>query len=327
MEQAHQIVLGSAFFHGAHNQLIVVAGLVCIGIDGGQLMLTGRALVVLGFGEDAQPPELLIQILHELRNPGTDGRKIVVIQLLTLGSRRAKQSPAGQAQILPLGVQILGKQKILLLSPHAGDNSLGFVVAKQPQDADCLPGYLLQRTQQRRFLIERVSGVGEEHSRDVQTSVFDKCAGCWIPGGVTTGFKGCPQSTGGERTGIRFTPDQLFSGKLHNHPAVTGGRNEGIVFFRSNARHGLEPVGIVGRTLLKSPDFHGFRDFIGHVQRKCRSGLDAALPSLVDMGGQALLHYRLVEHITAEKLRDIQNLGHISDTFLSNHFRGKYHPQ
>ena len=288
-------------------------------------MLAGSTLVVFGFGKNTQPPELFVQILHKLGNPGADGRKIVVVQLLPLGSRCAEQGSAGQAEILPLGVQVLGKQKILLLSPYASDNSLGCVVTKQSKNSDCLPGYLFQGAQQGCFFIQRVPGIREKHGRNIQAPVFDKSAGRGIPGGVATGFKGCPQSTGGERTGIRFTPDQLFSGKLHNHPAVTGGRNEGIVFFRSNARHGLEPVGIVGRTLLKSPDFHGFRDFIGHVQRKCRSGLDAGFPSLVDMSGQALLHDSLIKHITAENLRDIQNLGHISGTFLSNHFRGKYH--
>ena len=35
VKQAHQVVLGSAFFHGAHDELVIVAGLVGIGVNGG----------------------------------------------------------------------------------------------------------------------------------------------------------------------------------------------------------------------------------------------------------------------------------------------------
>ena len=144
VEQAHQIVLGSALFHGAHNKLVVIAGLVCIRVDRGKLMLAGCALVVLCFGENAQPPQLLIQILHEFGYPGTDGGEIVVVQLLSLGRGCAEKSSACQAQILPLGVQVLGQKEILLLSAHTGDDPVGFRVAKKPQNADGFPGNLLQ---------------------------------------------------------------------------------------------------------------------------------------------------------------------------------------
>ena len=65
MEQADQIMLCGALFHNGHSQLIVIAGGIGIGINGSQFMLTGGALVVLGLAQNTQPPQLLIQILHE----------------------------------------------------------------------------------------------------------------------------------------------------------------------------------------------------------------------------------------------------------------------
>ena len=132
VEQTNQIVLGSALFHDFHNQLVVITGGIGIGIDGGHFVLAGSTLVVLGLAEDSQPPQLFIQIFHEGGNPGPDGSEVVVVQFLTLGRLSAEQSTAGQAQILPLCVQILGQQEILLLRTHRGDNALGFGVTEQP---------------------------------------------------------------------------------------------------------------------------------------------------------------------------------------------------
>ena len=77
-------MLCGTFFHYLHGQLIGIAGRVAVGIYGCKLMLTGRTFVVLGFGKDTEPPKLFVQILHEIRNSGTDGSEIVIIQLLTL---------------------------------------------------------------------------------------------------------------------------------------------------------------------------------------------------------------------------------------------------
>ena len=60
VEQTHQIVLGGALFHNRHHLLVVVTGGVGVGVNGSQLVLTGRALVVLGLAQDAQPPQLLV---------------------------------------------------------------------------------------------------------------------------------------------------------------------------------------------------------------------------------------------------------------------------
>ena len=106
-------------------------------------MLTGGPLIVLGLGENAQPPQLLVQILLKLRDSGPDSGKVMVVQLLTLGSGRTEEGPTGKPQILPLGVQVLRQQKIFLLRAYAGDDPLRLGVAEKPQNADGLPRDLL----------------------------------------------------------------------------------------------------------------------------------------------------------------------------------------
>ena len=100
MEQADQAVLSGHLLHDLHGELVVVRGHVGGGVDGGQLMLGGGHLVVLGLGEDAQLPQLFVQVLHVCLDPGLDGAEIVVVQLLALGRLRAEQGAASVDQIL-----------------------------------------------------------------------------------------------------------------------------------------------------------------------------------------------------------------------------------
>ncbi len=83
--QADQTVLGGDLLHHLHGQQVVVDGDVGGVEDGGQLVLAGSNLVVLGLGGHAQLPQLLVQILHELGDLGTDDAEVVLLQLLTLG--------------------------------------------------------------------------------------------------------------------------------------------------------------------------------------------------------------------------------------------------
>ena len=143
MEQAHQAVAVRHLLHDLHYQLVLVAGGVGVGVDGGHLMLGGGHLVVLGLAEHAQLPQLLVQVLHVGGHPGTDGAEVVVLQLLALGGLGAEQGAAGHPQILPLGVLGLVDQEILLLWANLRHHPLGLGVAEEPQDPDGLAADLL----------------------------------------------------------------------------------------------------------------------------------------------------------------------------------------
>ena len=315
VKQTYQIVFRGALLHNKHDELVVITGGIGIGVDGCQLMLTGGTFVVLGLAEDTQPPELFIQVLHERRNTGTNGSKIMVIQLLTLGGLCTEESPARQPQVLPLRVEILGQQEILLLRANTGDDPLGFGVAEEPQDPHGFPGDFIDGAKQGGLLIQCFSGVREEAGGDVQAAILDKSGGGRVPGGVAAGFKSCPKTARGEGRSVGFTPDQFFAGELHDDPSVAGGRNEGIVLFRGDAGHGLEPVGKMGGTLFGGPVFHGFRDFVGNFQFQGRTGLDTVLPGGVDLGGKALDHGSLIKNIASKNFRDIDDLAHVGGSF------------
>ena len=102
MLQADQTVLVGDLLHHLHRQQVVVDGDIGGVVDGGQLMLAGGDLVVLGLGGDAQLPQLLVQLLHKAGDDGADGAEVVLLQLLTLGRGRAEQRAAAQHQIKAL---------------------------------------------------------------------------------------------------------------------------------------------------------------------------------------------------------------------------------
>ena len=98
----------------------MVGGDVGGGVDGGQLVLGGGGLVVLGLGHDAELPQLLVQLLHELLHPGLDGAEVVVVQLLALGGPGAEEGAAGVDQVLAPLVDVLVDEEILLLRADGG---------------------------------------------------------------------------------------------------------------------------------------------------------------------------------------------------------------
>ena len=163
---------------------------------------------MLCLGKDAKTPQLFIQILHKVGDPGADGAEIVIIQLLTLGRLCAKEGTAGQPQVFTLGVNTLGNQEILLLRADADLDTLGLIIAKQTQNTQSFPGNFIQGAQQGRFLVQGFSGVGEEAGGYVQTAVFYKSKCGRIPGGVATCFEGGAQTTGGKTGSVRLTTNQ-----------------------------------------------------------------------------------------------------------------------
>ena len=63
VQQADKTVLAGDLLHYLHRQLVVVGGDIGGGEDRRQLVLAGRDLVVLGLGENAELPQLLVQVL------------------------------------------------------------------------------------------------------------------------------------------------------------------------------------------------------------------------------------------------------------------------
>ena len=75
------------------------------------------------------------------------------------------------------------------------------------------------------LFVQHLAAVGTEGGGNVEGVPLDKGVRGGVPSGVAPGLKGGAQAAGGEGGGVRFTLDQLFAGKLHDHPPVrSGGR-------------------------------------------------------------------------------------------------------
>ena len=264
MEQADQIVPGGHLLHPLHGQLVVVGGDVDGGVDGGQLMLGGGHLVVLGLGQNTQLPQLAVQIGHIGGHPGLDGAKIVVVHLLPLGGPGAEQGPAGKPQVPALGPHVRVHQEVLLFRAHGGAYPLHLCIAKQPQHPQGLPVQGLHGAQERGLFVQGLPVVAAEGGGDAQGSVLEKGVGGGVPGGVAPGLEGGPQPSGGEGGGVRLPLNQLLSGELHDNPAVGGGGYKAVVLLGGHAGEGLEPVGKMGRPMGHGPVLYGRRHGVGH---------------------------------------------------------------
>ena len=117
VKEAYQPVAGGDLLHDLHGQLVVVGGDIGGGVDRRQFVLGGCHLIVLGFGQDAQFPELLVQIGHIGGHAGFDNAEIVVVQLLTLRRLGAEERAAGEHEVLALFVHFFIDQEIFLFRP------------------------------------------------------------------------------------------------------------------------------------------------------------------------------------------------------------------
>ena len=173
VQQADQVMAGSDKLHLLHHDQVLVDGLVDLAIDGGELMLAGSNLVVLGLGGNAERPQLVVQVLHIGRDGGTDCAKVVFLELLALAGSGAKERAAGDDQVLALAVGVLLDQEVLLLVAH-GRNDLLWRLAEQRQNALGLTRERGHGAQQRGLLVQGLTRVGAESRGDAQDIVLDK---------------------------------------------------------------------------------------------------------------------------------------------------------
>ena len=124
--------------HDLHRDLVLVAGGVGIAVDRRHFVLGGCCFVVLGLGEDAEFPQLVVQVLHKCGNSGADRAKIVILQLLSSGRFSAKERSSRHDQIFALLVEILIEQEIFLFRADLGDDPVYGGVTEEVQDADSL---------------------------------------------------------------------------------------------------------------------------------------------------------------------------------------------
>ena len=102
MQQTGHAVTSCHLLHRLHYQLVVVYRNIRRLINRCKLMLCGSDLIVLGLSGNAQLPQFNIQILHVGTDALADCSEIVILKLLSLGSRCTGQCPSRKDQILTL---------------------------------------------------------------------------------------------------------------------------------------------------------------------------------------------------------------------------------
>ena len=135
MQQADKTVPLRDLFHRFHDELVLVAGGVGVGINGSHLVLGGGDLVVLRLGQHAELPQLLVQILHIGGDPRAERAEVMVVQLLPLGGLGAEQRAPAKAQIHALEKQLAIDEEIFLLRADLRRDLLHGFIAEKVQHA------------------------------------------------------------------------------------------------------------------------------------------------------------------------------------------------
>ena len=182
-----------------------------------------------------------------------------------------------------------------------------------------LVGDGLHRAQQRGLFVQSLAGVGAERGGDAERVILHEGVAGGIPCGVAAGLGGGAQAAGGEGGGVRLALDELLAGELHNGSAVRLGADKAIVLLTGDAGQGLEPVGVMGGTLLNSPALHHAGDNVGDLQVEGLALLNRCLQALVGRAGQTLTHLMLVENFAAVKFHN--GCCHTSYSFVSSIYR------
>ena len=300
MKQGHQAVLLCDPLDDFHGQLVVVHSHVRGGEYRCQFELCRRHFVVLGLCQDAQLPELLVQVVHERLHAAFDRAEIVVFHLLALGSRRTEQRAAGILKVLALAVVLLVNQEVFLFRSDGRVDGLDILIAKQLQDPHGLFVDGFHGAQQRRFLVQCMPGIRAESRRDAQHTVFDECRAGGIPRCIAPGFKCGPQTAGGETRCIRFALDQFLSGKRHDDFSIAVRVDEAVVFLSCDSGHGLEPVCIVSGAFFQSPAFHGMSHCVGNLDVQRLAFLGGFLEFTERILRKTFTHGLFVKDVLAE---------------------------
>ena len=131
MEQAHKTVFCGDLLHNLHSKLVVVGGNIGSGIDWSKLVLGGSNLVVLGFCENSQLPQLFVKVGHIFCDSRLYNAEIVIVHFLTLWGHCSEKGSAGEDEVLALIKQLSVHKEVFLLGTHRGAHTFDLVVTEQ----------------------------------------------------------------------------------------------------------------------------------------------------------------------------------------------------
>ena len=304
VHQARQAVLRRNALQGFHHHHLVIGGDVRGLEHRRDFVLARRHFVVARLHRHAQRVELGFALRHVREDTVGDRTEVLIFQFLALGRRRAEQRAASVDQVGTREVEVAIDQEVFLLGAAGRGDPRG-LRTEQLQDAPRVLREGIHRAEQRRLLVERLTGPAQERCRDNEgdraTALEQPHRAGRVPRRVAARLEGAAQAARREARRIGLAPDQFLARELEDGLAVGGRVEEGVVLLGRDAGQRLEPVRVVGRAVLDRPFLRGLGHRVGHRAVE-RFGLhDGAAQRLVHLLRQTLLLFRVVENQAAER--------------------------
>ena len=219
VQQDTEVMSAGNLIHNGHQQLVVVIRQIGLLIHWGKLKLVWSNLVVAGLDRNTQLQTLALQLLHKVNHARGDSTKVVILQLLVLCRLVTVQCATSQHQVGTYRPEALIHQKILLLPAQIGVNTIHTLVEVVAHCSCCLI-HRRDRAQQRHFIVQCFTRIGNKNGWDTECCIYDKCRRCWIPRRVTSRLECVTNTTIGERRSIRLLLCQHLTREGLNHKTL-----------------------------------------------------------------------------------------------------------
>ena len=244
----------------------------------------------------------------------------MIVQLLPLRRLCTEERSAAEDEILALVKHLAVDQEILLLGSDGGFDAFDVLVSKELQNAQRLLVDCLHRTQQRCFLVERLTAIRAERRRNAERFALQESVGRGVPGSVASCLKCRAQTARREARSVRLALNQLLAGKFHDHAAVRRRADEAVVLFGGDAGQRLEPVRKMCCAMLDRPVSHCLCHGVCHLIVQTHPFIDGIFQRLVNLLRKSGAHDSVVKHQTSEIIR---NRLHPAPLLSMNQNRGK----
>ena len=135
----------------------------------------GATSLCFVFCWNAKLPKFFVKIMHVSSNARLQGSEVMIFHFLSFWCRSAQKSTAAEDQVFSLFVKILVNQEIFLLRSYGCVDVTDLFVSKDVKNTNRFFVQNIHGTKKRSFLIQCLSAVGTECSRNVKSFIFNEC--------------------------------------------------------------------------------------------------------------------------------------------------------
>ena len=167
------------------------------------------------------------------------------------------QGAAGDHKVRSRGIERLINKEIFLLPSEVGI----YLRDRLVEEAADRGGRIrngLEGLFERSFVVQGLTGVGDEHRRDAERVINDEHRGSRIPGRVAPRLEGGADAAVRERGGVRLLLGEGFSVESLDDSTLAVIVDQGIVLLGGTLGQRLEPMRHMGDMVFHSPFLHTF---------------------------------------------------------------------